>query len=82
MRRFRVVVDRSKCIACGVAWLTCGEVFAAGEDNGKNRVREEYETEHSETVSVGIVPEELYECVKSAAEACPVRAITVEEITG
>ncbi len=80
MKKYRVIVDREKCIACGVAWITCGDVFEAGEDNGKNRVREEYEVEHSERVSVGIIPEDLYDCARSAAESCPVQAITVEPL--
>jgi len=45
-------------------------------------VVDEYSVELSEATSVGIIPEELYECAKAAAEACPVGAIRVEEVKG
>jgi len=76
---FKVIVDREKCISCGLAPSICPKVFVLGEDNGKNRVIEEYSVETTETLSIGKVPDELYECVKEAAEACPVSAITVEK---
>lgn len=78
--RYRVKVDRSACIACGAAPTLCPEVFTLGQDNGKNRVAEKYSIEISETTSIGLVPEELYECVKQAADVCPVSAIRVEVV--
>jgi ferredoxin len=45
MGKLRVVVDREACIGCGVAPATCPDVFVLGDDNGKNRVREEYSVE-------------------------------------
>jgi hypothetical protein len=51
-----------------------------GSDNGRNRVVEKYSVRTDESVSVGEVPEELYECAKSGAEVCPVGAITVERV--
>ncbi len=79
-RRYRVVVDREKCIACGVAPVLAPEVFELGSDNGKNKVREPYEVETSEKESVGIIPEELYEKAKQAADNCPVEAIRIEPV--
>ncbi|MEM4486994.1 MAG: ferredoxin [Zestosphaera sp.] len=78
--KYRIRVDRGACIACGVAPALCPDVFALGQDIGKNRVVEKYSVEVSETTSVGEVPEELYECVKQAADACPVGAIRVEAV--
>ncbi len=80
MVKYKVVVDRSTCLGCGVAPTVCGKVFALGTDNGKNRVVQKYEIETNENVSIGEVPEDLYECVKSAAESCPVNAIKIEEV--
>jgi len=78
--RYRVVVDRVTCIACGAAPAVCPEVFELGPDNGKTRVVEKYSVSTDSSVSVGEVPEELYNCVKSAAEVCPVGAIRVEKV--
>lgn len=79
-RRYRVIVDREKCIACGVAPALAPEVFELGADNGKNKVREPYETETTESKSIGVIPEELYEKAKQATENCPVEAIKIEEV--
>ncbi|MCS7099970.1 MAG: ferredoxin [Sulfolobales archaeon] len=80
LARYRVVVDRATCISCGVAPAICPEVFELGLDNQKTRVIDKYTVEISESVSIGEVPEELYECVAKAAEACPVAAIRVERV--
>ncbi|MCD6324613.1 MAG: ferredoxin [Desulfurococcales archaeon] len=80
MVKYRVTVDRSACIGCGVAPTVCGKVFMLGTDNGKNRVVPKYEVDGNEDVSVGEIPEELLDCVKTAAESCPASAIKVERI--
>ncbi len=80
MAKYRVVVDRQTCIGCGVAPAVCSDVFILDENTGKNMVVEKYAVETTNEVSIGIVPEELYECVKKAAEACPVGAIKIEEV--
>ncbi|ABN69464.1 ferredoxin [Staphylothermus marinus F1] len=74
----KVIVDRDTCIGCGVAPATCPEVFVLGEDNGKNRVVEKYTEKIDDHISIGKVPEDLLECVKSAVDACPVSAISYE----
>lgn len=73
----RITVDRSLCIACGVAPTLCSEVFVL---EGKNRVVEKYTKEISDEISIGEVPDELRECVENAAMSCPVEAIKVEHI--
>lgn len=80
MAKYKVTVDRQTCIACGVAPSLCPEVFVLGQDTGRNMVTQKYSTATTEEVSTGIIPEELYECVKQAADACPVGAIKIEEI--
>ena len=52
-------------------------LFELGVDNGKNRVVDKYNIETAETISIGETPEELYECVKTAVEICPVAAIKI-----
>ena len=76
----KVTVDRNLCIACGVAPSICSEIFVIGEDNQKNRLLDIYSEETTEEVSKGAVPDNLYDFVKVAAEACPVQAIIVNII--
>ena len=59
----------------------CGQVFELGGDNGKNKVVDEYSQETTESLSIGVVPDELYECVTTAANSCPVSAIKVEKLS-
>ena len=77
----KVVVDRSACVTCGFAATLCPDVFVLGDDNRKNRVVDSYSVELTDTVSVGVVPDELRKCVEEAAEYCPVDAIKTEEVT-
>lgn len=81
MVKYKVTVDRDACLACGIAPNLCPKVFVLGEDDGKNRVVDEYTESISEDLSVGLISEELYDCVKEAAEACPVQAITIDKIS-
>ncbi len=80
MSKYRITVDREICISCGIAPSTCSLVFLLGEDNGKNRVSETYSENTSDAKSVGIVTDDLYDCVMQAADACPVQAIKIEEV--
>jgi len=80
MAKYKVVINRSICLACGVASAACSEVYELGDDNGKNRVVAKYSVELTPDISVGIIPEELYECAKNGADICPVSAISIEKI--
>lgn len=80
MGKYKVVVDRATCLGCGAAVAACGEVFVLGPDNGKNRVVDKYAVETNGDISVGVIPEELYECAKNSAEVCPVGAIKIEPV--
>ena len=64
MSKYRVIVDRLKCISCAIAPTVCPDVFVLGEDNGKNRVVDKYSIEISDEKSIGIVPGKLYDCIK------------------
>jgi len=79
-KKYRIIVNREVCIACGMAPATCPEVFHLAEDNGKNSVVPKYEIEHTDSKSVGVIPEELYGCAKAGADVCPVGAIKIEPI--
>jgi len=80
MAKYRVVVNRAICIACGVARAVCPKVFERGSDNGKNKVVDKYSIYLDEMTSIGVIPEELYECAMKAVKACPTRAIKIEKV--
>ncbi|NHW44594.1 MAG: ferredoxin [Candidatus Verstraetearchaeota archaeon] len=80
MAKYEVVVDRAACIACGAARAVCPKVFKLGSDNGKNRVVDEYSVHLDWKTSVGVIPEELYECVLKAVKVCPAKAIKIERV--
>lgn len=75
----KVEIDREKCIGCGIAPSLCPEVFHLIED-GKNAIVELYRVENNPAVGKIPYSDELEECVRQAAEACPVAAIKVEII--
>jgi ferredoxin len=66
MRKFRVKVDREKCIGCGSCVSVCPENFRFRE--GKADVIKE------------IITEKEYDKNLEASELCPVGAISIEEI--
>lgn len=80
MVKYRITIDRNLCIACGIAPSICPQVFALGDDNGKNRVIDTYNEKTTEEESIGVVSEELYDCAKQGTDACPVQAISLKKI--
>ena len=61
----KVSIDAELCTACELCVDTCPEIFEMGDDTA--------------TVKVDTVPEDQEDCVREAAENCPVEAIQVEE---
>ncbi len=73
-----MVVDRDSCIGDMVCVSLCPEVFERGED-GRCSIRPEWRV-RGDDPSVGVVPEELYECVKAVEEVCPLGIVRVEKL--
>lgn len=71
----KVKVDWNLCIADGVCYALCPQVFEAGPD-GKSQIVKEY---RGSDVTEGVVPDNLSDCVEQAKTACPVGAISVEK---
>ncbi|MGQ9479696.1 MAG: ferredoxin [Thermoproteota archaeon] len=79
MARYKVSVNKDSCIACGVCYSTCPEVFEP-DDEGKSQIVSKYRASISQSVSEGIVENSAADCARSAMETCPVQAISIEEI--
>ncbi len=67
MAKFRITVDRKKCIGCGACAAQC-------PDNFELETGEEYKAKvkHAEVTELG--------CNKDAESICPVQAIKIEEL--
>ena len=72
----KVHIDRDECIACGACWEDCPEVFEENEADGLSQIVEAYQA--GGDLGEGEVPDDLGECVRTAAEGCPVEIIHVE----
>jgi len=59
----RIVLDEKECIGCGVCAQICPDVFLLDESAGVSKV----------------IRPEGSDCVKEAAESCPVSCIHIEE---
>lgn len=62
----KALVDEDLCIGCGACEDTCPEVFELGDDG------------LAHVVHANAGPE-LYECIRSAIDGCPVDAIAIAE---
>ena len=78
-KKIKVWIDRDECIADMVCVSLCGEVFEMSEEDGKSQIVPQFRI-NPDNVAEGIVPEDLKDCVASAAESCPVSIIHYEEI--
>ncbi|MHB1295950.1 MAG: ferredoxin [Anaerolineae bacterium] len=72
----RVTIERDGCISCAACWGDCPEVFEENDDDGLSQVKAEYRA--GGDPATGQVPDDLEDCAKGAAEACPVEVIHVE----
>jgi ferredoxin len=72
----QVTIDREACIDCGVCHADCPEVFEEDNADSTSQIVEAYRI--GGDPAIGQVPDALAECVRSAADRCPVEAIHVE----
>ena len=66
----KVTIDHDACIACGICYNTCGEVYDQNEE-GISILVEKYRTSNE---TEGEIPDDIT-CTKDAADSCPVDAI-------
>jgi ferredoxin len=60
----KAVVDQETCIGCMLCTQSCPDIFGMDGDKAK--------------VLVDVVSKDMEECSKTAAEGCPVTAISIE----
>ncbi len=75
--QLKVTVDREECISCGVCWATCEAVFEESSDDGLTQITAQYRV--NDSLAEGLVPADLEDCVRDAADSCPVEVIHVSE---
>jgi ferredoxin len=71
----RVTMDRENCISCGNCWSSCPEFFDESPEDGHSQVVLKFRV--ADNTAEGDAPEELEECVHTAAEGCPADVIHV-----
>ncbi|WFO75182.1 ferredoxin [Desulfurococcaceae archaeon MEX13E-LK6-19] len=79
MPKYRVKIEpRENCISDMVCVSICPDVFEMNPDDNKSQIVEQYR--EGGNIAVGIIPEDLKECVEQAASACPVQIIHIEPV--
>jgi ferredoxin len=72
----RVTTGRVECIACGACYEDCPEVFEEDPEDGVSYIVDAYRV--GDDPAIGQVPDDLADCVQTAADGCPVEVIQVE----
>jgi ferredoxin len=75
MTKYRVFINRDLCVDCGIDAGRCPTHARL-----LSRLLSDDRVEKSQNTNVAIIPEDLYQSVKRAAEGCPAKAIIVEKI--
>ena len=75
--KLQVVIDRDECISCATCWAICPDFFDENPDDGLTQIVEAYRV--GGDPSVGEVPEALEDCVRDAADGCPIEIIHIKE---
>lgn len=71
----KVTINQEECISCGTCWSDCPEFFEES-DEGISQVVEQYRVDGDP--ARGEAPDDLEDCVRTAAEGCAVEAIQIE----
>ncbi|WP_067051524.1 ferredoxin [Methanofollis ethanolicus] len=71
----RITIDREDCTGCALCWETCPDVFEESPDDTLSQIVGEYRA--GGDPAEGEAPEELEDCVREAAEGCPVEVIHI-----
>ncbi|WP_298670003.1 ferredoxin [uncultured Methanofollis sp.] len=69
----RITIEREECTSCALCWETCPEVFEENPDDTLSQIVEEYR--RGGDPAEGEVSDDMEDCVRDAAEGCPVEII-------
>jgi len=73
----KVVIDRDGCVSCASCWTTCPDFFEQNPDDNQSQVCKRWRIDDKK--NEGNSPAEEEECVREAAELCPVQVISINE---
>ncbi|MBT6691735.1 ferredoxin [Candidatus Parcubacteria bacterium] len=76
MKKYKVTVDRNKCISCAVCVSLCPEIFSISADN---KIQSK-SFEQKGDLLVGEVDESQLLAVQQASQACVENVIKIEKI--
>gem|GEM_PF-344402 len=77
MTKLRITIDRKNRVICGNCESVCSEVFELSPDDEKSQIVEQFRDGGDS--STGMVDETLEQCVRTAADECPMSIIEVME---
>lgn len=72
----KVTIDREGCISCEACWLLCPDFFEQNPNDELSQVTEPYRL--GDDPAEGDAPASQEDCVREAADQCPVTVIFIE----
>ena len=72
---YRVYIKQDQCISCGIASSRCPT-----HARELARLLSNDRVKRSRNTVEAVIPEDLYDRVKRAADGCPVKAIIIEKV--
>ncbi len=70
-----ITIERENCISCGMCWDTCPEVYEQNAADAKSQILSHLQL--AQNPAEGSVGEDLEDCARAGADACPVSIISV-----
>jgi ferredoxin len=71
MTKYRLIINRKRCIDCGVS---------TGQCPTHAKILSQLLNQNRRGTCIGVFSEDKYDRVKQLAKACPVKAIIIEKI--
>jgi ferredoxin len=71
------IIQREECTSCGNCWDLCPEFFEENPNDSLSQIVDTYR--QNELPGKGEISDEMMECVRDAADSCPVQIILIEE---
>jgi len=71
----RVTMERENCISCGNCWTVCPDFFEENSDDAQSQIMAKFR--FGDSLAEGDAPEDIDDCVRTAAEGCPAEVIHI-----